>query len=221
MSFADTVRATALGLVASGLVLASPWPASAGGYPLDDVSRYVPPKGKLTCPEVELVRYRGDVVRYHRAVTVFVGFRERLRMFEGAVLAAAVEVYGRAPRRIKHLGTYNCRRIRAYPFLMSEHALGNGIDIAGFDFGPAARGDERAKLLPRRLRRSFKVRILEHWDGKGRSGRLHARFLRSVARRLEARPDIFRVMLGPGYPGHKNHFHLDCSPWRLVDGFDE
>ena len=215
------LRAAVLGAAAALLLLVSPPSAVADEYPLDTVGRVVPPKGKLRCPEVELVRYRGDTIRYHRPVKVFVGFRDRLRLFEQVVREAAVEVYGRAPRRIKHLGTYNCRRIRAYPFLMSEHALGNGIDIAGFHFGPARRGDEAAKRLPRSLRRSFKVRVLKHWDGRGRAGRLHARFLRELARRLAARPDIFRVMLGPGYPGHKNHFHFDCSPWRLVDGFDD
>ena len=221
MSFPPGVRAAVHGLAVMLLLLVSPPQASADDYPLDTVGRVVPRRGPLRCPEVELVRYRGDTVRYHKPVKVFVGFRERLRLFEEVVRDAAVEVYGRAPRRIKHMGTYNCRRIKAYPFLLSEHALGNGVDVAGFDFGPAARGDERAKSLPRRLRRSFKVRVLKHWDGKGAAGRLHARFLRSLARRLIARPEVFRVMLGPGYPGHKNHFHFDCSPWRLVDGFED
>jgi hypothetical protein len=32
-----------------------------------------------------------------------------------------------------------------------------------------------------------------------------------------ARDDIFRVLLGPAFPGHKTHFHFDVAPWRLVD----
>jgi hypothetical protein len=75
--------------------------------------------------------------------------------------------------------------------------------------------------VPEGLRRAFKVRMARHWDGVGSKGRVHQRFLNELARRLIARRDIFRVLLGPSYPGHKAHFHFDCSPWSLVDIFGD
>jgi hypothetical protein len=188
-----------------------------GSYGLDDVSRQVDPKGKLKCPELDIVRYKGDTVRYHKPVRVFTEFRDRLRLFEAIVEQTAIEVYGRAPRRIKHLGTYNCRRIRRYPDFLSEHALGNAIDVEGFDFGPARGKAERKAAPHRRLRRGFKVRVETHWDKTKGVDAIHAEFLRKLTDRLIERDDIFRVLLGPAFPGHHNHFHFDVSPWRIVE----
>ncbi len=190
-------------------------PAPLEAYPLDAISRTVPPRGRLRCPKVPLTTYRGDIVRYHHPVRVFTGFVPRLRLFEAVVRDVATELYGRAPRRIVHLGTYNCRRIAAYPEMLSEHALGNGIDVAGFDFGRLPRRAKVPPGTPARFRHAFSIRLAKHWDAKGRET-IHARFLRELARRLIARPDIFRVLLGPGYPGHSNHFHFDCGPYRFV-----
>lgn len=184
------------------------------GYPLDNMSREIPPRGRVRCPAIAKVTYRGDVLRYHSAVRVNRPFRERLKLFEAVVAQTAKDVYGRVPRRIRHVGTYNCRRIGGYPHLVSEHGLANGIDVAGFDFA----ADRRARHLPRSLRRGFRVRLLKHWSAKrGVAYSHHRRFLRLLAARLIVRHDIFRVLLGPGYPGHKDHFHFDVSPWRLVD----
>lgn len=187
-------------------------------YGLDHLERTVSAKGRVRCPKVKIVKYRGDVIRYHGAVWVYEGFVERLRRFEKVVAEVAQEVYGRKPRWTRHLGTYNCRRMSREREWLSEHAFGNGIDIAGFDFGrlPRSAPSEVRERLPRRLRRPFQVRLIKHWYGKGKVNAIHSRFLRELARRLIARKDIFRVMLGPGYPGHANHFHFDCAPWRIV-----
>ncbi len=182
-------------------------------YGLDSVPRIVEAKGRIKCPKVPLVTYKGDLIRYHKPVRIYAGFQPRLRKFEQVVIEVAEEIYGRAPKRIRHLGAYNCRRIRKWPTFLSEHGLGNGIDVAGFDFGAAPKG----KWVPRHLRWSFRVDLKRHW----KANNIHARFLDTLARRLVKRHDIFRVLLGPSYPGHKNHFHFDCSPWRLVDIWEE
>lgn len=187
-----------------------------GSYPLDDTPRTVPARGRFRCPEVKLMRYRGDVIRYHKPVLVHVAFAERLRRFEEVVAETAREVYGRAPIRIRHLGTYNCRRIRGWPTFLSEHALGNGIDVEGFDFAPARSRAQRAAAPPS-LRGAFQVRVARHWNATGGIAAHHARFLRLLTERLVGREDIFRVLLGPAYPGHQNHFHFDVSPWRIVE----
>ena len=185
-------------------------------FALDGVERTIAKVGPVRCPKVDLVSYKGDIVKYYVPVRVFVGFRERLRRFEAVVRDTAIEVYGRAPKSIHHLGTLNCRRIRTWPDYLSEHGLGNAIDVSGFDFGPLPRKTSLPAGLPSSLRRGFQVRLDPDWDGTSEKGAVHARFLRLLAERVVARTDIFRVMLGPAYPGHKNHFHFDCAPWRIV-----
>jgi len=39
--------------------------------------------------------------------------------------------------------------------------------------------------------------------------------------RLIGRQDLFRVVLGPAWPGHHNHFHLDFAPYRVVEVFKQ
>ncbi len=190
-------------------------------YPLDSLSRTISPRGKMPCPKLDMVRHKGTHLRYHKPVFIYAGFQAPLERFEAIASEVATEVYGRKPRRIVHLGTYNCRRIRRIPDLLSEHALGNAIDIEGFDFGPARGKDERSASPHKRLRRSFSVRVDKHWDREqgepdlhGVSA-LHAEFLRSLTERL-LEDDVFRVLLGPAYPGHQDHFHFDLAPYRLV-----
>jgi len=208
-------------LAAAFVVLVS-WtpPVLADGderYPLDDLPRVIEPRGKVRCPNVPKKKYRGDVVRFRRPVYIYEGFEARLRRFEELVRDTAVEVYGRAPRRIRHLGTYNCRRIRRWPTFLSEHGLANAIDIEGFDFG-RVRG-RRAKDVPRRLRRAFEVRVEDHWNADRGPGAEHSRFLRLLAQRvIDER--LFRVILGPAEAGHHNHFHFDMSPWNIVNVFE-
>ncbi len=211
------------GVLASGLLAAGLAHASEGdSYALDAVSRAVDARGRLRCPDLGLVRYDGEILRYHRPLKVYEGFREHLARFEAVVRDVAVEVYGRAPRRIVHIGAYNCRRIRAYPTVLSEHGLGNGIDIAGFDFASAPKGQKLPEGLPRSLRRAFKVRMKDHWEGGRReAAKVHQRFLQTLARRLIERQDIFRVLLGPAWPGHRKHLHFDMAPNRGVAIFEE
>jgi len=192
--------------------------AAEDPYPLDDVPRTVPVKGAMRCPAVDLIAYPGEVIRYQKPVRVFREFRPHLVELEKVVREVAVEVYGRAPRRLVHAGTYNCRRIARYPDLLSEHGLGNAIDVAGFEFGPL-RG-AAPEGLPRALRGGFRVDLGRHWGATQGVAAVHHRFLDLVARRLVARPEIFRVLLGPSYPGHKGHFHFDMAPYRLIDIWD-
>ncbi len=190
-------------------------------YPLDDISRRVPRRGPLRCPDVELVNYRGKHIRYTGLARVFVGFVERLAAMEQVAAAVAIEIYGRPPSRLQHMGTYACRRIGAYPTWLSEHALGNAIDLEGFNFARAPRDKPLPEGLPKALGGPFSIRLARHWKSKQGYAALHARFLRTFARRLIGRKDIFRVLLGPSYAGHHNHFHLDVAPWRIVDVFED
>jgi hypothetical protein len=187
-------------------------------YSLDDLPREVPERGKIVCPEVKKVTYRGDVIRYHKPVLIYQDFQPHLARFEELVRDTAIEIYGRAPRTIRHLGTYNCRRIRKWPTGLSEHGLANAIDVEGFDFGPAKKSERKAAPAAA-LHRAFNVRVLDHWATDRGVAALHQKFLHTLAQRVIDEPALFRVILGPAEPGHHNHLHLDMAPWRIVNVF--
>jgi hypothetical protein len=192
-------------------------PASAT-YPLDELPRTLGERDALPCESGRqaLVRYSGESLRYQKPVQIHPAFRAQLVAFEQIVSTLARQHYGRAPKQIVHLGGYSCRRMRRYPTWVSEHALGNAIDVAGFDFAPAKKG-ELATTAPA-LRKGFQVRLEKHWNGKG-AHEPHSRFLRALAQAVIDRPDVFHVILGPAWPGHHNHFHLDHAPYRVVEVF--
>jgi hypothetical protein len=190
-----------------------------GAYPLDAIARVLPPGAPLPCRGVELVRYRGRRVPYDRPARVHPAFVARLQRFEALVVDTALAHYGRAPARLLHLGTHNCRRMRRYPDWISEHALGNAIDVAGFAFARLPRGAQLRPGLPAALRGRFEARLDRHWTATRGPGALHRAFLHALGRELLARPDLFRVVLGPAWPGHHNHFHLDAAPYRVTAVF--
>lgn len=199
--------------------LAFDWPTrNTKAYQLDDVPRALQQGQVLPCErgEVELVTYRGEVVRYHKPVRIHPAFRPQLTKFEALVDEVGREHFGRAPRRVVHLGAFACRPMRRHAHWMSEHALGNAIDVAGFDFGPLPRTEHASHPdLDKALRRPFQVRIEKHWDAKGKLAP-QAAFLQALAQRIIASPEVFHVILGPDWPGHHNHFHLDHAPYRMV-----
>jgi hypothetical protein len=186
-------------------------------YPLDGIDRIVPAgNGRVECSPDELIDYAGTTLRYHGAVKITPHLRERLERFEQVVSEVATEVYGRPPQRIRHFGAYSCRTSRNRTHRLSEHALGNAIDISGFDFGPAGKHQPLPAALPVQLRRPFEVRVARHWNKTEGNAEIHARFLARLTTRLLERGDIFRSAIGPSHPGHHDHFHFDMSPWRFV-----
>ena len=186
-------------------------------YPLDAISRDVPARGRLRCPEVTTVTYRGKVLSYGRSITVAAELVPALEELEHIIRDVAIATYGRAPTKIRTLGTYNCRRMRLYSTLLSEHGLANAIDVEGFEFGPLPKvGKAERDRIPVNVRGRFTVLIQRHWQGGTGARATHQHFLQELILRLIER-DVFRVYLGPNYPGHQNHFHLDMSNFRMVD----
>lgn len=184
-------------------------------YELDTISRSVNAQGALKCDESRLVPYAGEVVPFKRGARVDSAFRPHLLAFERVVSELARSVYGRGPERLRHLGAYSCRRVRGLPMWLSEHALGNAIDIAAFEFGPA--GQVPAAKVPAGLEGAFEVTVLRHWIARSPADQIHSRFLHELARRLVARHDMFRSLIGPKANGHRNHFHLDMGQVRAVE----
>ena len=189
-------------------------------YPLDGIARVLADDEDLPCTGQQLVVYRGTTIKMSKPALVHPAFAPKIAELEQIVAEVALPLYGRAPRTLVHLGTHNCRRMRLYPDWVSEHALGNAIDVAGFDFGPLPKQDVAPEALPRSLKRGFSVRLDQHWKAQRSAvGSMHSAFLRALALRLIDRPDLFRVVLGPAWPGHHNHFHLDFAPYRVVEVF--
>jgi hypothetical protein len=187
-------------------------------YALDPVERIIDTGARIECNSRGLVQHRGKLLPYQGAVRVDPAFVERLVRFEQVVLDVATEIYGRAPARVRHFGAYVCRSTRNRAYRMSEHALGNAIDIAGFDFARAKQQPPLGVGLPRELRGPFQIRVARHWNAPANDavGAIHARFLHELADRLSDRSDVFRGMIGPSRSDHADHFHFDMSPWRYV-----
>lgn len=189
-------------------------------YPLDAVPREIERDEKVACAHDEMVRYRSRALRY--AVTAHPDFIVRLQRFEALVIATALEHYGRAPRKLIHHGVYSCRKVRKRGERISEHALGNAIDLKGFDFGPLPRRAGAPAALPNAMKRSFSLRVGVHWQPRRERDAYHARFLHQLVEELKARTDIFRGIVGPPQPRHHAHLHLDVAPSQYaMYAFDE
>lgn len=182
-------------------------------YPLDVIDRDIVPDAALACPEIELVTHRGEALRYEPPVRVAPPFLERLQRFERIVTSVAVSTYGRAPSRVLNAGAYSCRPVRHRSYRLSEHALGNALDLVGFRFGPL-RADQTLPVgAPNALRRAFDVNLVRAWAGAD----VHRRFVEGLFAALE-QERVFRALLGPGHEAHREagHFHVDCGPWPVV-----
>lgn len=171
-------------------------------YALDERWRVVG-HGQLTCPEVALTEFSGEAIAFVPQAHVALPFRQRMAELERVVQEVSLEFYGRVPTAILVASSYDCRSVSGKNQRLSEHALGNAIDISGFRFGSP---DPEA---------AFEVRVDRHWKASGSDAR-HARFLRALTQALIAR-DVFRTLLGPAHPDHADHFHFDMAPHYYVD----
>jgi hypothetical protein len=196
--------------------IAARWNEIRGdAYSLDRVPREVVQDARAECsPDVRTTAYRGRHLQYGGAVLVAAAFEPKLEAFERTVVRLARSYYGRAPERLVHFGVRACRRVRGADRL-SEHALANAIDVAGFRFGRA-----QAPLpagVPASLRGAFTVSIKHHWTLRSAEPvlQLHGRFLRALLDRVRS-DRMFRGIVGPGREGHADHFHFDYAPWRYM-----
>jgi hypothetical protein len=183
-------------------------------YALDDIPRRLEPKARLKCDPSTLDTYKGTSVVFSGGVLVNAAFIDRLVQFEALVNEVALEVYGRTPNRLLHAGAYSCRTSRNRTTRLSEHALGNALDVVGFSFNGVAKA-QRA-TTPAIVKNGFRVTVGRHWNAERTdAGRLHRTFLRRLADETVAR-EIFRIALGPSHPGHADHLHFDMSPWNYT-----
>ncbi|UZK65568.1 extensin family protein [Sphingomonas sp. M1-B02] len=110
-----------------------------------------------------------------------------------AVAPAAKQILGSELVRVESFGTYSCRGIigngAASSARISEHGLGNAVDVGGFVLADGRR-----------------IRIETHWRSNDPEVR---EFLRVIQQSACKR---FRTVLGPDYnAAHYNHLHLDMG----------
>lgn len=110
-----------------------------------------------------------------------------------AVAPAAKQILGSELVRVESFGTYACRAIiggnAASAARMSEHGLGNAVDVGGFVLA-----DGR------------KVRIETGWKSSDPAVRAFFETIHNSACKR------FRTVLGPDYnAAHYNHLHLDMG----------
>jgi len=108
---------------------------------------------------------------------------------EHGVQPISLDLFNAKVSRIRHVGSYNCRRISGTS-RMSTHATASAIDVTGFDLTDGTR-----------------IRLLKDWDDDV----LKAQFLREVR---DTSCDWFGTTLGPDYnAAHADHFHLQNKGW--------
>jgi len=189
--------------------------ATTPAYPLDAVPRALSDR-ELACPRVDARAFAGEALRFTPAANVIEPFRQRLLEFESITREVALRVYARVPSKILVAASYGCRSVNGKNRRLSEHALGNAIDVRGFAFPPAALPFKDA-ALPVALQGAFEVHVGEHWKARGDPAtRRHARFLRELTDQLVSR-HTFRTLLGPAHPDHADHFHFDMARDDYVD----
>ena len=147
------------------------------------------------------IRRGGSGLRFQPAARVSCAFGLRLARFETVVQEEARRILRSPVRAIVQLGTFNCRRMAAYPDLVSEHSFANAIDVATFV-----------------LKNGRSVVVERDWVAAAKPATTPAsQFLRALTRRLYDEK-VFSVVLTPSYDAHhRNHLHLDGAVYT-VDG---
>jgi hypothetical protein len=179
------------GLKADG-VRFSPWPLRPSHL-----------SAEIMCeaPEGVAIKRGGAGLLFQPQARVNCAFAQRLQRFETIVQQEARSILKSPVKSIVHLGTYNCRRMAAYPTWVSEHSFANAIDVATFV-----------------LKNGRTVEVERDWVGADKPAvSAAAQFLRRLTRRLYDEK-VFSVVLTPSFDAHhKNHLHLDGAPYT-VDG---
>ncbi len=124
-------------------------------YALDEVSRSAE---QHRCSPEAMVRYRSATLRTSGGVTAHPAFTERLPALERVVREVSMAHYGRAPRRMLTVGAFVCRNIRGRRDRVSEHALGNALDVQGFELPAMRRADDVFRVIYGGPRRALPLR---------------------------------------------------------------
>jgi hypothetical protein len=152
-----------------------------------------PSPGDGACAIEAPVLVSAAAIPWNQPGVVSCVFAERLADFAQKVVEpVALARLGERVGRIRHRGTYACRRENGGNGRWSQHASGNAIDIAGFE-----------------LESGVLILVERDWRSAGPK----REFLREIARRACER---FSVVLTPDTDReHHDHIHLDIGPYKL------
>lgn len=157
-------------------------------------------QGKILCGADQLVSYSKGPgkISYNGTPVLTCVMAMALARFEVVAQEEAMRSFGKRIRSVKHMGTYSCREIAAYPGWVSEHSYANAIDI------------ETLTLTDGKV-----VSIAKHFDKTdGVPKKKEGLFLRTLSRRLYDE-NVFSSVLTPFFNrAHWNHFHIDISHFR-------
>ncbi len=167
-------------------------------YALDDFPRH-PELAATGCPDVPLVDYVGEPIAWRPAFRVTPVFVPSVRALDALIAETSRDVYGRAPTTLLSASGYRCTTVRGRPERISEHALGNAIDVRGIVL------DEENTTTVR-----------DHWYSHPGDDPRHARFWRLLVTRAHER-GLFRGIIGPPRADHLDHLHFDQSPSTFFD----
>jgi hypothetical protein len=145
-----------------------------------------------------VVLLRGPTgARYSKPLLLNGAFAVKFARFEALAQEEAQRVFGRRLVGIDHLGTYVCRTIAGRAGSLSEHALGNAIDVSAF----VLRGGRRVVVS-----RDFaRIGVAPATPA--------AQFLAALIERAR-REGLFGTILTPDFDAHHaNHLHLDGRQW--------
>jgi hypothetical protein len=109
------------------------------------------------------------------------GFALAVANWVRADFAPAAASLGASLVGLRQLDSYNCRTMSSTRRLMSEHSMGNALDIAVVILA----GHHRAHLTDRHTQKGFRARLRQ-----------------TACKR-------FKTVLGPGVPQHHDHIHVD------------
>ncbi len=176
-------------------------PPSAGELCLDELAErgisynLIPLHAAASmCGVANGVRVAGLLAAFNTPATLTCPMALRVDEFEiNVVQMAAQRYFKRKVIEIRQVGSYSCRNI-AHSHRISQHAMGQAIDISGFvlDDGTV-------------------ISVKNDWSGRG----AQAKFLHEVAR---GACGLFSVVLTPNTNAdHHEHLHLDVGPWPLCD----
>ena len=152
-------------------------------------------KGRLACNVLDGVQVlRGATgVKYNRPPHVSASFAVKLAAFEATVQEVAGIWFNQRVARIEHLGTYVCRSVAGANGRISQHAIGNAIDISAFVLKNGVRVSVKRDFV---LANQPVQKAAQH-------------FLREVVERLREE-GTFGVVLTPDWDAsHRDHLHLD------------
>jgi len=212
-----------------------------GEYPLDGMRR------KGDCPDMKLQKFSGETLRLSPAARITPSFREPLLELEQVVREVSLRVYDRVPSSILVAASYGCRTVNGSGRRLSEHALGNAIDIKGFRFADEddstpAKGKGSTSSTKKGTSKStsaaqssaaktkagtaakksgdsasFDVLVAKHWKARGDASTRRAARFLEELTQALLQRDVFRTLLGPAHRDHDDHFHFDMAPTHYVD----